>query len=347
MENNTIKQLEIILKKQTKFFDREEFLRDIRTLTSNLEHELVEFPKTYSFKEIIDKNLNNILNPFLNNSIFIPTGFNNLDKFIGGFSFGELVVLGARPGMGKTQLLVNLCLNICQNVGVAFISLDLSEQSLLKRFISCITHIPQQNLNPNTLKENEIASIKLITSKIAKQNIIIQTSPIFRLDLFINSCRKLCNEKNIRVFIIDYLQLINVGNRWQNRDAELSVVMHKLKKLAIELNVIFILSSQLSRNVENRGGDLMPKLSDLSESGSIEQDADKVLFIYRPEYYRLLSDEYGNPAELLAKIIIAKNRSGKIGDISLKRDEQFTFFTDWDKIPDSFIIPENRHGDIR
>jgi replicative DNA helicase len=166
------------------------------------------------------------------------------------------------------------------------------------------------------------------------------------MDSFIRKCHKLCEEKNIRIFVIDHLQLIQAGGRWNNRDAEIGSILRDLKNLAKDCNVCVIVNSQVGREVERRGGSITPKLSDLRESGSIELEADKVIFLYKADYYRIEFDEWNNPTKGITTVFIAKNRYGQLGQVQLKEDMHSTHYIDFDGFPTELIIPTIRLGEL-
>ncbi len=259
----------------------------------------------------------------------IETGFEDLDKLIGGFHSGEFVVVGARPAMGKTAFLLNLAQYICKKFPVLYISFDFLNMELINRFIMAAIEIDGQKLQSGELDSKEIEKIHAQISEFQNSNLFIQDN----LDKSISALREKCEQEvrnhGIKVLFIDYLQLItSYQHRRQYRELEVAHISRELKSIAKELNICIIASSQLSRALESRWGNdgKRPLLSDLRESGSIEQDADKVLFIHRPEYYAITVDNEGNSLRGIAEIIVAKNRTGKTGNLFLRFVPQFAKF---------------------
>lgn len=278
-----------------------------------------------SINELIADAIRVIQNPTKADNL-ITTQFNNLNNLINGFSLGELIVIGGRPGMGKTQFLINLATHISKSHPLLFFSFDLSEQLLSNRFLSVLTEIPTSNLVQNKLSNEEMSILNTFEIDKCEHQLLVNDNRSSSMSNIKKYCKKQIEESGIKVIMIDYLQLLTANRRGQNRDAEISYVCRELKNLATENNVCIILSSQLSRAVETRGGDRKPHLSDLRDSGAIEQDADKVLFIYRPEYYGFEVDEDNLPTKGIVKIITAKNRMGKLGETILKIDDNFIKF---------------------
>jgi len=281
--------------------------------------------KSKTIKELIEEAINVIQHPTKSDNL-ITTQFTNLNNLINGFSFGELIVIGGRPGMGKTQLLINLATHISKIHPVLFFSFDLSEQLLSNRFLSVLTEIPTSNLVQSKLSNEEMTILNTFEIDKHKNKLLVNDNRSSSMPNIKKYCKMQIDEAGIKVIMIDYLQLLTANRRGQTRDAEISYVCRELKNLATENNVCIILSSQLSRAVETRGGDKKPQLSDLRDSGAIEQDADKVLFIYRPDYYGLEVDEDNLPTKGMVKIITAKNRMGKLGETILKIDDNFIKF---------------------
>ena len=250
---------------------------------------------------------------------FVPTGFTDLDKLIGGLPLGELIILGARPGMGKTAFLVSLMANLAPlNIPIAYISVENSAQQIMLRLLSNFTELSFQDIVSKELNSFQINEIINKTKLLEKANIIIEDN-CFSLDDIIAQVDYLAKEKGVKLVMIDYLQLIKVRSRKENnREADIAKISRELKGLARKYNIALFVNSQLSRAVENRpGGSKRPQLSDLRESGAIEQDADKVLFLYRPEYYGITEDEFGNNLNGIAQLLLSKNRAGGLSDVSL------------------------------
>jgi replicative DNA helicase len=278
-----------------------------------------------------------------NNIISVyPTHFTEIDRAIGGFSPGEFIVIGGRPAMGKTQFLVNLALNFAREYAVLYFSFDLTKETIAKRFISCMTHIPISNLMQQDLNVEMEHKISDASTKINQYQLFLNDSCHNSTDALRAMCKKHIEENNVKFIFVDYLQLMSSRRFSRNREIEISQISRELKMLANDYNICVIASSQLSRSVETRGGDKRPVLSDLRESGAIEQDADKVLFIYRPAYYGLTHDENGEATENRVEIIVAKNRNGALDNARLMKDTYTTHFSDFHLASQEFIFAIDR-----
>ena len=272
----------------------------------------------------------------------VPTGFTDLDRLTSGFQKSDLIILAARPGMGKTALTLSIAKNAALdfNKGVAVFSLEMSSLQLAQRIISMEAEIAGSKLRNGQLEEYEWQQLHSAIEKVADAPIFIDDTPGINSFELRAKCRRLKMQYDIQMIIIDYLQLMSGGgdNKGGNREQEVSAISRSLKGLAKELNVPVIALSQLSRAVETRGGDKRPQLSDLRESGSIEQDADMVMFIYRPEYYQILEDEEGQSLKGVADVIVAKHRHGALMDVRLRFTGEFARFSNMDD-PDFGDLP--------
>lgn len=278
--------------------------------------------------------------------LLVKSGFQNLDKVIGGFAPGELVVFGGRPGMGKTQLLVNMVLAISKQQAVQYFSFDLSEFLLTTRFISAATGISCDRILQHKLSEAEKTQINSVQNDLKNHQIYLNDGFNNSLSAFKAHCEKQVSEKNIRVIVVDYLQMMSSFKYRNNRELEISAISRELKNIARDNNITVIAASQLSRAVETRGGDKRPYLSDLRESGAIEQDADKVIFVYRADYYGLMEDENGMPTDGVMELIIAKNRNGALDTARLSRSQNFSTITDGGDYNNDFDFSKNRLDEI-
>ena len=253
----------------------------------------------------------------------IPSPFEELDSLTSGFQKSDLIIVAGRPGMGKTSFALNLCqhLAIKEKTPVGIFSLEMSSEQLVTRLLCAEARIDSNRLRRGYLKSNEYAELAIVAGYLAEAPIYIDDSAgLSTLELRAKA-RRLKAEANIGMLMVDYLQLISVRERVENRQQQISLISRSLKALAKELNVPVIALSQLSRAVESRGGDKRPMLSDLRESGSIEQDSDLVLFLFRPEVYDN-SDENRGKAEL----IIGKQRNGPTGTVNLTFIDSCTRF---------------------
>lgn len=266
----------------------------------------------------------------------VASGFSALDRVTSGWQPTDLVIIAARPGMGKTAFVVSALRNaaIDFDTPVALFSLEMSSVQLVNRLISAEAELESEKIKSGNLADYEWEQIMHKTDKLSQAPIFIDDTPALSILELRAKCRRLVAQHGVKMIIVDYLQLMSGetgGTKGGgNREQEIAAISRALKGIAKELNVAVIALSQLSRAVETRGGDKRPLLSDLRESGSIEQDADMVMFLYRPEYYGLDTDESGMPLQGLAEVIIAKHRNGRTDTVNLKFIGKFTKFTDWD-----------------
>lgn len=270
----------------------------------------------------------------------IPTGLRELDKMTSGWQRSDMVVIAARPAMGKTAFVLSMARNtaVDYNMGVALFSLEMSSVQLVKRLISSETRIPAEKLRKGNLRPDEMMQLHARITKLAKAPIYIDDTPGLSIFDLRAKCRRLKMQYNIEIVVIDYLQLMTAGGGKNsgNREQEISSISRSIKEIAKELNIPVIALSQLSRSVEQRGGDKRPVLSDLRESGAIEQDADIVSFIYRPEYYGFDQDENGESNKGVGEIIIAKHRNGATGPVRLRFIGEYARFENLDNFGSDF-----------
>ncbi|MAJ31400.1 MAG: replicative DNA helicase [Flavobacteriaceae bacterium] len=254
----------------------------------------------------------------------IPSGYDRLDKLTSGWQPSDLVIIAARPGMGKTALTLSMARNIAvnTNIPVAFFSLEMSSVQLITRLISSETGLTSEKLRTGKLEKHEWEQLNVKAKALESAPLFIDDTPSLSIFDLRAKARRLASQHKIKLIIIDYLQLMTAGSSQKggNREQEISTISRNLKALAKELDIPVIALSQLSRAVETRGGSKRPLLSDLRESGAIEQDADIVSFIYRPAYYKIdeWDDEDQTPTEGQAELIIAKHRNGGLENIRLK-----------------------------
>ncbi len=263
----------------------------------------------------------------------VPSGFTMVDRVTSGWQPSDLVILAARPGMGKTAFVLSMARNMAidHNRAVAVFSLEMSSVQLITRLISGETGLDSEKLRKGTLDDHEWQQLLTKVKNLEKAPLYIDDTPALSVFDMRAKCRRLVAQHGVRLIIIDYLQLMTVGGQGKgqgNREQEISTISRSLKSIAKELNVPVIALSQLSRAVETRGGNKRPLLSDLRESGAIEQDADIVSFIYRPEYYDITEWEDGSPSEGQAEFIIAKHRNGSLENIKLRFQGKFAKFSD-------------------
>ena len=262
----------------------------------------------------------------------IPSGFDDIDNITSGWQNSELIIIAARPGMGKTAFVLSMARNIAVNyqMPVAIFSLEMSSLQLINRLITAETGLDQQKLRSGKLDKWEWEILHNKIKDIEKADIYIDDTPALSVFDLRAKCRRLQSEHGIKLIIIDYLQLMTTKDHRGNREQEISHISRSLKGIAKELEVPVIALSQLSRAVETRGGsDKRPVLSDLRESGAIEQDADIVSFIYRPEYYGISEWDVSpsGPTEGEAEFIIAKHRNGPTHRSRLRFESKLIKFT--------------------
>ena len=254
----------------------------------------------------------------------IASGFDKLDKLTSGWQPSDLIIVAARPGMGKTALTLSMARNMAVNTNtpVAFFSLEMSSVQLITRLISSETGLSSEKLRTGKLEKHEWEQLNVKVKALEKAPLFIDDTPSLSIFDLRAKARRLASQHGIKMIMIDYLQLMTAGGSQKggNREQEISTISRNLKALAKELSVPVIALSQLSRAVETRGGSKRPILSDLRESGAIEQDADIVSFIYRPEYYKIeeWDDEERTPTQGQAEFIVAKHRNGGLENIRLK-----------------------------
>ena len=257
----------------------------------------------------------------------IPTGFIDLDYKTSGFQPSDLILIAARPSMGKTAFVLNVAQNMAFKEGktVAIFSLEMSKEQLVNRLFSLESKVDSQALRTGNLTDEDWAKLSEGAAVVGKSNLIIDDTPGISIAELRSKCRKFKLEHNLGIIIIDYLQLMSGGKRSESRQQEISEISRSLKAVARELNVPVVALSQLSRAVEQRP-DHRPMLSDLRESGAIEQDADVVMFLYRDDYYNKDTDKKN-----IAEVIIAKQRNGPIGTVELVWLPNYTKFANMKK----------------
>lgn len=257
----------------------------------------------------------------------IPTGFIDLDYKMSGLQNSDFILVAARPSMGKTALVLNIAQYVAfhENMATAIFSLEMSKEQLVNRLFSLESRVDAQILRSGNLNDSDWEKLIEGADVIGKSNLIIDDTPGISISELRSKCRKYKLEHDLKLIIIDYLQLMSGNGRTDSRQQEISDISRSLKGLARELNVPVIALSQLSRAVEQRP-DHRPMLSDLRESGAIEQDADVVMFIYRDDYYNKDSD-----MKNIAEIILAKQRNGPIGTVNLVWLPQYTKFANMEK----------------
>jgi len=262
-----------------------------------------------------------------------PSGFTKLDRLTSGWQKAELVIIAARPSMGKTAFALSMARNMAIDHGkyVAIFSCEMSSIQLVNRLIVAETDIPGDKIKNGRLNEEEWKQLDNRIKKLVQAPIFIDDTPAISIFELRAKCRRLKAQHKLDIVIVDYLQLMSGPENSGSREQEVSTISRSLKSIAKELNIPILALSQLNRSVEMRGGSKRPMLSDLRESGAIEQDADMVVFIHRQEKFGLQTFEDGSSTKGIAEIILAKNRNGPVDDVRLRFREEKAQFVDIDE----------------
>jgi replicative DNA helicase len=277
----------------------------------------------------------------------IPSGYTKLDRLTSGWQNSDLIIIAGRPSMGKTAFVLSMARNITieHKKSVAFFSLEMASIQLVNRLIVMETELPSNRIRNGNLAQYEWEQLDYKIKKLVEAPIYIDDTPAISIFELRAKCRRLKRQYDIDVIVLDYLQLMTgTPDTKGNREQEVSNISRSLKGIAKELDVPVIAISQLNRSVEIRSGNKRPQLSDLRESGAIEQDADMVIFVHRPEKYGFMEDEEGNSLKGIAEIILAKHRNGPIGDVNLRFREECAKFVE---LEDDFLAPISDDDDIQ
>ena len=321
---------------QTKAFDE---TIDIDDLMQEAEGSLFELgqrnmKKDYTQIDPVIKNAIDVIQKAAANKdglTGVPTGYHKLDDITSGWQSSDLVIIAGRPAMGKTSFALSMAKNIAADyqVPMAFFSLEMSNVQLVNRLISNCCEIQGSKILNGQLQPDEWERLDKRVNRLLGAPLYVDDTPGLSVFELRTKARRLVREHGVKIIMIDYLQLMNAnGMRFSSRQEEVSVISRSLKGLAKELDIPILALSQLNRGVESREGleGKRPQLSDLRESGAIEQDADMVLFVHRPEYYHIYQDDNGRDLRGMAQIIIAKHRKGATGDVLLTFRGEFTRF---------------------
>ena len=263
----------------------------------------------------------------------VPAGYKPLDRLTSGWQKTDLIILAARPAVGKTAFCLNLALNAAMNSSkpfpVAFFSLEMGAGQLVKRLLAAVTEVSMEAITKGRMQEHEFIQMTQRMNKLATAPIFLDDQAALNIFELRAKARRLKQKHDIQLIIIDYLQLMQASiDKGGNREQEISKISRDLKALAKELEIPIIALSQLNRSVESRKESKVPQLSDLRESGAIEQDADMVMFLYRPEYYGINNDEMGNPIEGETHIHVAKHRNGSTDTVKVRFIKEYQKFVD-------------------
>lgn len=323
---------------QTKAFDE---TIDVDDLMQHAEGRIFELAKRNikqdfcDIKEAVLESYDKTMRAYSNKGELtgVPTGYSRLDEVTNGWQSTDFIVLAGRPAMGKTSFALSLLKNIAveRKIPSAFFSLEMSKVQLADRLIANVTDIEVTKIANGQLSDIELSQYDSNLPTLMDAPIYIDDTPGLSLMELRTKARRLVREHGVKIIFIDYLQLMNAnGMHFSSRQEEVSTISRSLKGLAKELNLPVIALSQLNRGVESREGleGKRPQLSDLRESGAIEQDADMVLFVHRPEYYHIFNDDQGHDLRGKAQIIIAKHRKGATSDILLSFEAEYTRFID-------------------
>ena len=321
---------------ETKAFDE---TIDIDDLMQEAEGELFEISQKNMKKDytqinpVIDQAIKTIQAAHANTDGLtgVSTGYHKLDDMTSGWQASDLVIIAGRPAMGKTSFALSMAKNIAADLRVpmAFFSLEMSNVQLVNRLISNVCEIQGSKILNGQLRQDEWDRLDKRINNLLDAPLYIDDTPGLSVFELRTKARRLVREHDIKLIMIDYLQLMNAnGMRFSSRQEEVSTISRSLKGLAKELDIPILALSQLNRGVESREGleGKRPQLSDLRESGAIEQDADMVIFVHRPEYYHIYQDDSGHDLRGMAQIIIAKHRKGATGDVLLSFRGEFTRF---------------------
>lgn len=271
----------------------------------------------------------------------IDTGFKKLNELTAGFQKSEFIVVAGRPSMGKTAFALNLMRNaaVDHNIPVGFFSLEMSSEALALRLLCTESKVNQMAVRNGRMSSEELKRLSQFVGILSEAPIFIDDSPGLNVLQLRSKARRMVAEHKVQLFIVDYLQLMEEPNQ-DNRQQEITKISRALKALAKELNVPVVALSQLSRAVETRDKTKKPQLSDLRESGAIEQDADVVMFVYRPEYYKIETfEDTGQPTHNMCEIIIGKQRNGPVGTVRLTFLKEFGKFADPPSMIEESVYP--------
>lgn len=305
---------------------------DIDTLLDEAEHSIFEIsqnkirPSFYPLKELVKDSFHTIEKLFERKDLItgVPTGFEKIDELTSGFQNSDLIIVAGRPSMGKTAFALNIAQHaaIEADMAVAIFSLEMSKEQIAMRMLTAEARVNSQRVRKGFLYEGDWPKLTSAAGRLADARIFIDDTPAITVLEMKAKARRLKAESNLGLVVLDYLQLMKGSSYTDSREQEISEISRSLKALAKELNIPVVALSQLNRRVEDRPHK-RPQMSDLRESGAIEQDADVIMFIYRDEVYNRSED---NPEKGLAEVIIGKQRNGPTGTVKLKFQEDYTRF---------------------
>ena len=329
----------------------EKFFQQLSLLTSKIRGQKKQddtYGQAKHSKDLVGETLEKFQMMQKNNyQSYLKTGFKEYDKITKGLAKGELVVIGSRPGVGKTALMVQLASNIARkNETVLFFSFDLTQDKIITRLLACKSGISTYKIEELKLNNKDKAKLMDASGHIASLPLFLIDTPETNVPDFIGQCRQVFEKIKPDIVFIDYLQLINDIHKNKNRKRELTFLMCELKSLARSFDIAIVMGSQLNRSMESRGGSKRPQLNDLFEGEIIEQYADKVILLYRPGYYGFDFDENGSSSAGLIELIIAKNNNGAVGTGRIKHDILFTQLSDFDSLNNNITISDDELRDM-
>jgi len=291
--------------------------------------------KSFAMGNLIEQTLEEL---HAETSSVIPYPWEQLNKVIGGLTRGELIIIGGRPGMGKSTFAMNILAHCALNdVPALMWAIDMNKRQAMMRMLDLYAGEPMGN---RFVQQDSARNQVLEMWK--NKPLFIADDAVYSMEALKVFCRKQVEDHGIQLIVIDYLQLLASNRYRHNRESEIAYISKTLKSIARELNIVLLCTSQVSRLVEQRGGEKRPILSDLRESGAIEQDADKVLFLYRPEYYGFQFDAEGMSTAGIADVIVAKNRRGPLTTITLTVDFTGQGFNDFKSYSSGLMIDQKR-----
>ena len=346
MKSTIISSIENLIEaSNTEHLNESEFVLKVRMLLNKMDEKSKISNETMHLSQFMESKMQNFLQSCLK-SFKLNSGLPGFDEKYGGLSAGEFVVLGARPGVGKTQFLVNIALQVSLNQPVAFFSCDVSLKVLSKRFISAVSGIPIIKIDRHELSDDDKENLSNCSEEFGKHQLFINEGNELTIQALRLKCEEAVREHGVKLIILDNLHYLCKSHNRYSRELEINYVCQELRQIASDLDVCLFASSQLSRSVEYRGGTKVPALSDLRESGAIEQEADKVLFLYSASYYNINEDEFGHSTQNTAELHIAKNSTGKLGMIPLKRDSSISHYHESTPLPNDFSFSSNRLSEL-
>ena len=343
MNQDLKNKIESIISNQK--LDEGEILSQLKQLMYKNELQTSSTKNSKSIADLVSANLKQLQGD-THQGRTIKTGFTDFDSRFGGFGLGEFVVIGSRPIQGRTELLVNLSLNISTTTPVLYFTFDASAFLLTAHFMSSLSGISLFKILQHHLKPEQKELLASIEPQFANHKIFVNDSCKHSITALRAHCQKHIEENGVKVIVVDSMQEMSSFKYSNNKRYEIASIARELKSIASEFNVCVIASSQLIDYYDSNFGSTYPRLSDLPEKGAIDQEADKVAFLYRPIYYGKMHDKNGNSLLGYTELMLAKNNSGDLGSIQLLIDSEFTHFRDFDQYQDASTHYKSRLNDL-